>query len=489
MQQAPTVRGPHAVAIGLFLLVWLSVVWFGSNEFNPNSSTRLFAAISLVENHDASIDEFQTLTIDKAVFDHRTYTDKTPGMTLMAMPAVALADALTGDRASNHPSDLYAPDFARFLRLRMQVAVALGSAVLLAFAAVLLLDLATGITGSPRAGLVTALAYALGTPAWGWSTTLFGHAPVGALLIIAAWAVWRGTASEKELGRWRYPVMLGASLGWAIVVELPAALPGAVIGLWALWRTRSLPLDPRLRLGVIAAAAGIAALLPMLAYNQVAFGMWFKVGYQGVVGFDGMKQGWFGLTYPHPDVLVQIVFGPRRGLLFVAPVLILAPFGLARLIAAPATRDLGVMAAALAITVLLYNASYFYWDGGYSTGPRHAMPAMAFLALGVAPLWRGWGRSGRVIISLLLTLSIGINLAIAAAEVTAPDSAAFPLVEPVLRKFVTFEIRTFASDWWGWTPWRGLALYVALALPALWFLFRATSLSEARLRGTLDTVA
>ncbi len=49
------VRGPHNVALGLFALVWLSIVWFGSFEYNPNNATRLFAAISLVENHDATI--------------------------------------------------------------------------------------------------------------------------------------------------------------------------------------------------------------------------------------------------------------------------------------------------------------------------------------------------------------------------------------------------------------------------------------------------
>jgi 4-amino-4-deoxy-L-arabinose transferase-like glycosyltransferase len=234
----PIVRGPHAVAIGLLLLVWLSCIWFGSNPYNPNTATRLFAAISLVEDGDATIDQFQTDTLDKATFNGRLYSDKNPGMTLMAMPAVSLADALSGDRARDHTPGFFNRSLSRFVMIRQQLAVATASAVLLGLASVLLLDLATGITGSPRAGLVTALAYALGTPAWGWSTTLFGHAPVGALLLIAAWAVWRGTSGARELARWRYPLLLGLALGWAIVIELAAALPVAVIGLWAIWRTR-----------------------------------------------------------------------------------------------------------------------------------------------------------------------------------------------------------------------------------------------------------
>lgn len=481
-------RGPHAVALGLFLLVWLSSVWFGSNEYNPNSLTRLLAAVSLVENHDATIDEFAALTSDKAEFAGHVYTDKLPGITLMAMPAVALADALTSDRAGDHAALLYDPGFARFVRIRMQAAVAI-IALVVALAGVLLLDLATGITGSPKAGLVTALAYALGTPVWGWSTTLFGHASVSALLTIAAWAVWRGTGGGQDLRRWRYPVMFGLALGWAIVVELPAVLPGAVIGLWALWRVRHLPVRASARLAAIAAAAGIVVLMPLIAYNEFAFGTWFRVGYQGVVGFDGMKQGLFGLTYPHPQVLAQILGGPRRGLLFVAPILVLAPIGLYGLVRRPATRDLGIMAGALVVTVLLYNASYFYWDGGYSTGPRHSIPAMAFLALGIAPLWQRWGKAGRGAIALLLAVSLAVNLAIAAAEITASDVDPFPLIDPVLRKFLALDVRTLASDWWGWPAGRGLALYVVIALPTLWFLFRATTLSERRVGRSVMPVA
>ncbi|MGH6617550.1 hypothetical protein [Sphingomonas sp.] len=489
------VRGPHAIAIGLFLLVWLSCAWFGSSEYNPNNTTRLFAAISLAQQGDATIDEFQALTIDKAQFGGHYYMDKTPGMTLMALPAMWVADRLAGNRAARPPVTFADPRYEPFMKLRLRLAVATTAAVLIAFAAVLLFDLATGIAGSPRAGLVAALGYAMATPAWGWSTTMFGHAPVGALLLIATWAVWRGTlglrepGAAHELGRWRYPLMVGAALGWAIVVELPAALPGAAIGLWAIWRTRGAPWRQRLALAAIAAAAGLAALTPMLVYNQIAFGMAFKVGYQGVVGFEGMQQGLFGLTYPHVDVLAQIIAGPERGLLWVAPILVLAPFGLVRLIRAPQTRDLGWLAAGVAVTILLYNSSYYYWDGGYSTGPRHSVPALGFLALGLAPLWQAWGRTGRRWIAGLLGLSMVINLAIAAAEITAPQGVRFPVYDPVMTRFLAGDIRTVPSDWWHWKTGFGLAFYLALALPMLWFLFRAASLSSAPSKDSLTPVA
>lgn len=469
-------RAPHALALVLFALVWLSCAWFGSLETNPNNATRLFAAISLAERGDAGIDRFEALTADKARFGGHYYMDKAPGMTLMAVPVVWLANKLTGDRSANYGADFASPGLPRFLRLRLRLAVALGPALLTALAAVLLLDLATGVTANVGAGLVAALGYALGSSVWGWSTTLFGHAPVAALLLIACWAVWRGTSGARESARWRYPLIAGGALGWAVVIEFPAVIGGLAIALWALWRMRALAARARARLIGAATLAGLAALVPLALYNAHAFGSPFTLGYQGVVGFEGMEQGLFGLTYPHVEVLAQIVAGPDRGLAWVAPVLVLAPLGLGYLIRIPQTRDLGWLAAAIVVLVLLYNASYFYWDGGHSTGPRHAIPALGFLALGLAPLWQAWGRTGRRWIAGLLGLSLFVNLAIAAALVTTPHGYHFPVIDPVMVRFFSGEVRSVPGEWWGWPAAGGVALYLAAALPLLWWMVRRASL-------------
>ena len=386
------------------------------------------------------------------------------------------------------------------MQLRLRLAVAMSVAVLTALAAVLLFDLATGITGSPQAGLVTALGYALATPVWGWSTTLFGHAPVGALLLIATWAIWRGTSGEREperaanrwnpairdqardhkeyeaggvseetppaSSRWRYPLIAGGALGWAVIIEYPAVISATPIVLWAIWRTRHLAWPLRARLfGLAAATACITALLPLICYNEIAFGTVFKVGYSGVVGFDGMNQGFFGLTYPKLAVLGEITFGTARGLFWLAPILFLAPYGVARLIRAPETRDLGVLAATITVIVLLYNASYVYWDGGASTGPRHSIPMVGFLALGIAPLWRDWRATGRGWIAGLIGSGMFLNLAVAAVEIAAPSEFPFPLANPILKGFMRGEIHDLPGEYWGWRPAIGLVLWLVIAVP------------------------
>jgi hypothetical protein len=464
----------------LFLLVWFSCGWFGSWEFNPNNATRMYAAVSLVEQGDATIDEFAALTIDRAQFGDHFYTDKAPGMTLMAVPFVALADAVTGDNAEFHRIRNEDPGFNRFIKIRVRLTAVFTSALFVAIAAMLLFDLGRGITGSPAAGLFGAIGYALGSIAWGWATTIFGHAASGAMLVVAVWAVWRGTrtpgGTRAGIG---FAALAGLALGWGAVIEPPSVLEALPIGLWALYRMRGWTWAQRLP--AIAAAAGVAlvAVLPLFAYNAFAFGSPFQSGYAGVTDFAGMQQGFFGLTYPKPQVLWEIVFGPRRGILWVSPVLALAPIGLAWLIRDRRHRDLAVLATVLSILPFLYNAAYYYWDGGHSTGPRHAVPALGFLGLGLAGFWTLLRTPvGKLLAAQLLAVSIAINLMIASAEIAAPDFFEFAVWRSVLlERFAPGYLRTVADEWLGFTPWEGLGIWALVALPLLgpiaWMAWRA----------------
>ncbi|WP_374294740.1 hypothetical protein [Sphingomonas sp.] len=450
---------PGRMRAALFLLIWFSCAWFGSWEFNPNNATRMFAAVAIVEDGSAQIDAFAPMTIDKAMFDGHAYLDKAPGMTLMALPAVWFADRVTGERAADHALAVQDPGFERYMRLRTRIAAATGPALLTAIAAVLLFDMALMVTGSAAGALFASLGYALGTPVWGWSTTIFGHAAVAALFVIAAWGGMRGGV--------RGLAVAGLALGWAAVVEYQAVLAGSVIAVWAIWRAWSKPQAGRAIAVLI--AAGILALLPLLAYNLFAFGTVFRVGYSGVVGFEGMQQGLFGLTVPRMDVLKAILFSVRRGLIWVAPVLALAVPGLCLLVEDRRTRDVGIMAVGVVVIALLVNAAYVYWDGGNSTGPRHAMPLAGLAALGLAALWAELRSTwARVTACAVLALSIAINLVIASAEIMAYGFVPNALRDAVWRdRFVTGQLRTIPNEWWGWSPWEGLALWGVVAVPVI----------------------
>ena len=458
-------------ALVLFVLVWLSGAWFGSSEYNPNNATRLAAAISLVEDGDATIDEYDPVTIDKARFGEHVYMDKAPGMTLMAVPVVWLADRVSGDDAGNYSKSYFGDGIWRFLRVRLRLAAGLGTALLTALAAVALLSLGQAVGGSRAAGLVAALGFALGSPVWGWSTSLFGHAAVASLIVIALEAIRRATLGS---GNARWAAVAGVAIGWSITVELQSVLWAAFLGPWAL--LRAWPLAARWRLIGAAAAGGTAALLPLLAYNWLAFGTPFHVGYSGVVGFEGMNRGLFGLGLPDAALIPRLLFGSYRGLFPVAPVLLAGVFGIAWLIRRPETRGLGLVAAGIAVTALLYNAAYYYWDGGHSTGPRHMIPAVGMLALGLAAVWPMLDtRRERVVFAGLLGISMALNLAIAAADVTAPDIYGFPLTDHILPLFAKGRVRTLGSEYLGWSGHAATLAYLLVALPLLGWLVRNTT--------------
>lgn len=478
-------RTPVWIGAALFVLVWLSCAWFGSWERNPNHAVRLFAAMAIVEEGSATIDRYEALTIDKARFGDHFYSDKAPGMTIMALPAVALANAWTGERGAGFTA-FDDGRFDRFLRLRLWLAAATGPALLTALAAMLVWHMALVVTRSPGAALFAGLGYGLGTPAWGWSTTLFGHAAVAGLLFVAFWAVWRGSNGARV--SLRHAALAGAALGWALVVEHSALLAALPVGLFALWRLRRCGADG-VRAGGVAVLAGAAALLPLVAYNLFAFGTPVRVAYEGVQGFEGMRQGLFGLTYPKLGVLWELLVGRFRGIPWVAPVLVLAPLGCwaaLRRGAETGSRDLWVAAAAAAFVPILVNAAYVYWDGGNSTGPRHAVPALPFLAMALAPAWM-WMREQwlHALALVLLALSAAVNCAIASAEIMAPAWVPDAVHDAVLRdRFWPGYLRTLPSEWWSWTVWQGLALWAVLALPLVIYV---TVTSQALARGRTRT--
>lgn len=455
--------------IALFLFVWASCCWFGSWELNPNSATRLFASVALVERGAATIDRMAPVTIDKSRFGDHYYLDKAPGMTLMALPAVALADALTGTREDAYRADINDPGLGRFYRLRLRIAVAMGPALLTALAAVLLFDMGATLTGSAAAGLFGALGYALGSPIWGWTTTFFGHASVAALYVTALWAVFRGE-------RPRHALVAGLALGGAVAIEYQAVLAGSAIGIWLL--VRVWPTAERWRAIAAFAIGGIVALIPVMIYDLVAFGTVFRIGYSGVVGYAGMQRGLFGLGVPRPEILWEITFGVHKGLFWVAPALVMALPGLMLL----ARRAPGLARSGIAVAgiVLLVNAAYYYWDGGNATGPRHAMPAIGALAIGLAPFWASLRtRRARLIAGAVMALSIALNAVIAAAQILSPPQFLFPIWSVVIRDgFLAGDMRTLPSEWLGWSPWAGFALYAALAIPTLALLARGAVTAE-----------
>jgi hypothetical protein len=379
----------------------------GAPAWNQNS--RFALTQSLVDDRSPVIDRFAATTGDKSQRDGHFYSDKSPGTSLLAVPAYAMYSGvrhLTGGEAPAIEIVPLDPDEAALGRapppgaraagdrlhynvaFRVALYVArVGSVSLLAVAGLaafflIALELARARAPNPsprarRIALASTAVYGLATPAFVYATSLYGHRPAADALVVAfaiAWLAPKARSPSPAAG-----AALGTALGWAVLFEYTAAIPIAILTAW------SIP-----RLGRQAAATMLAAglfwALVLAAYHTWSFGGPFQTGYDHLVDpefAEGMEVR-YGLGAPNAEIALHLLFGSYRGLFFVSPVLLMAAWGLWLV------RPTGValICAALVVYYVALVSGYYMWDGGAATGPRHMLPAVPFLALGLVEAFR-----------------------------------------------------------------------------------------------------
>ncbi len=395
---------PRAWAVALALICSFGF-FVGPPAWNQNS--RLALTRALVERGEVKIDAWQVTTGDKSYREGHFYSDKAPGVSLLATlpyagyygfrrltggeppqvrvipldPAVEAAEQVPAPE-DREPGDVLAYNSAWLVALwlcRMFV-VSVPSVL----AAGLLYLVMLGELGGDRARATwVALLWVLATPALGYACGFYGHQLTGALLISSFALVVLADRRVRDRG---LGLLVGGLLGWAVLAEYTAAVPVVLVLGWASWRRG-------LRFGAWIAVGGLPWALVLAGYHSWAFGAPLKTGYDFVYleeFAEGMAVA-YGIGAPDPRVLAQLLFGSYRGLFYLSPVLLLAAWGLGlRWASPPASAEaLGRGDLALATGIIAYylllNSGYYMWDGGASLGPRHAVPMLGFLAIGLGP--------------------------------------------------------------------------------------------------------
>lgn len=385
-------------------LVFLSFTYFyEGGGWNQNSRFDLLRAI--VERHTLQIDAYHENTQDKAHLRGHYYSDKAPGLVFLAVPfALAARPALrTAGIDPESPRGEFALSY-----LVTVFAVALPTAL----AAVCLFFLALRFGCCLSAAAFAAVVMSLGTPIWAYASLFWAHAVVGVCLLFGFAAALRLRESTEGRADFSWALLAGLAAGWATVTEYPAAPASAMVALFAV--TQAWPRGTAARWRVLAGVgigAGISAVV-LFSYLHAAFGGFRpSYSYYDPNSFSFMQQqGYMGLTYPHPDRLLKLLFGCSRGLFFASPVLLPAPVGLWWLWKKQHEAGAALVAAAIAVYYFLFNASFYWWKAGLTFGPRYAGAAIPIACLGVAVGWRyattRWRRVllGLALVSIFLTL-------------------------------------------------------------------------------------
>jgi hypothetical protein len=371
-----------------------------------------FDQVKAFSKGQPEIDQWQWNTNDKAWVDGHFYSVKSPGTAaLTTLPYMAIK-ALDGDklaraavdnenRTAHHkwysdnvvPLENYGYDVERGLRVQAIVqhdtpivwALTLIAAVIPAVLMLLCVRWAAD-RFIPGYGTAAAITLGLGTVVMTFAAEFFSHV-ISAGLAFAAFCV---LMKERDGPLRTRPVALAGMLaGLAVSFEFQAGLAGIVLFGYALSRRLDWP-----RRAAAYAAGAVAGALPTLAFNAWAFGNPLKLAYSDAVAFPGRSghdvlglnsDGFFGITVPRFDSAFDLLFA-GRGLVVMTPIIVMSVVGvflMRRKHRAEANTILAVAAV-----YFIYNSGYWLPYGGGTPGPRFLIPALPFVALGLAYAYR-----------------------------------------------------------------------------------------------------
>jgi hypothetical protein len=370
-----------------------------------------YAQVRAFASGEAQIDRWQWETKDKAWVDGHFYSVKAPGLPALTLPVYMALDAvgaksLAHEAAANaaradaprwtpnrHPDlSQYGFSPARAHRVEVRIengtpivwALTLVGAVLPAIALLLLVRWAAERI-EPGYGTAAAITLGLGTIVMTFAAEYFTHVAAAALGFGAFALLFREREGPLRIG---LVAAAGLAAGLAVSFEYPLGLLGTILFAYALARPQ------RLKRGAAYVTGALVGAAPALAFNLWALGSPLRFAYSNAVAVQGANGhavlglndgGFFGIDLPRPGAALDLLLA-SRGLVTLTPVIVMAIVGVVLLRRRRPAE--GNVIAAVAIVYFLYNAGYWLPFGGGSPGPRFLIPALPFLALGLATAYK-----------------------------------------------------------------------------------------------------
>ncbi len=322
---------------------------------NPQDTTRYELTRHIVLHHTLTIEPD---LFDRAVYGGHTYSDKAPGMSFLAVPPFVFERALGVARA---PRDWGPKGDLSLWGIRVAT-----SGLLFLLAALLVGRAAEALV--PGTGVATLATFGTATLAAPLAPTFFEHGAAAFFALAGFLLAWRQT-------RWWLLALAGLGLGIGVLFQYSVAVIVLVVAVYTAVQTGR-------RVGWLV-LGGLAPLVLLGAYDRAAFGSPFHLSYRYVANryAEVQHSGFFGIGVPTLSGLHAVLFGDR-GLLLLSPVLAAAAFGL-YLMWRQGHRAEALVCSVVTIAFVLVDAAYFIPYGGNSPGPRFAVPALPFLALGL----------------------------------------------------------------------------------------------------------
>jgi hypothetical protein len=366
-----------------------------------NVDSRLLTVYAIVEHGSLRADAWKGETGDYATINGHTYSDKAP------LSSFLVAPFYWGWRVHEH----FRPQSYRDHEAANHLAIVVASAIPFALFAALVFARVRRRARTPRAAVWIALMAVCGTCLLNYGGFFLGHM-MAAMLFIAAYRL----AVDRE----RSFLFAGFLGSCAVLTEYTLVLTQVIVCAYLL-----LGPDRWRRFGLYVGGA-VPGAIGMFVYNRIVTGKFTDFPYSHVPDSWAPMQTAFGLRLPDPSAAWELLFGQYRGLAFYAPTLLLFLPLIALRFDGPRRRRNLVLFLSTAYVVLI--SSYFKWDGGWCTGPRHLAP---IIALGT---YEGAGalaaiRRGRVMFTLLAVWGALVAVCASATDCIPPETWKAPAFE------------------------------------------------------------
>ncbi|MDD5688054.1 MAG: hypothetical protein PHE88_09520 [Elusimicrobia bacterium] len=375
----------------VLIILFFSYLLFLPPTSDDNERSRLALTYSIVDTHTFNIDKYEKLTIDKAYKDGHYYTDKAPGISLLAVPVYAVLRIFNFPPA---PKPAYRYIFAVLFS-------AIPTIILVFYIYKFLLS----ITIEEKTAKLILIAYSLATIAFPFSLVFYPYQIVSLYLFISFFLIF-------NKNNYFYSGLL---CGLAIISDY-TVIPVFLYFTVYIYCTNKKSIGKYLT-GII------PSLLILGIYNKLCFGNPFLIGYnyESVSQFRSeMSKGLFGITTFNFNNFFKITISSYRGLFFYSPWLIFVFLGVKTFYST--YKKEFFLFSTIIIYFFILCASYWNINGGEIIGPRILLPMLPFLVVfaGFAKKTRG--------LYLLILLSFIIIFSVVSSDIHLPEGEYNPLI-------------------------------------------------------------
>jgi hypothetical protein len=425
----PFEKRSRSFYLPLFLLFFITYAYFFQGG-GWNQNARLCLTRSLIDYGTFAIDRCRedapgmgwVNTGDWAYYDGHYYSNKSPGLSFLAVPFFAAARGtltrfIPGDPGRQVLLSAYASTVCTVGALSALLCLLIFSVFHRVFSM------------SATAAMALTVLFGFGTLAFSYSTTFYCHQPAACCSLLAfvlAMDIRYGASLRKNM----MAMLAGFSAALAVLIEPSTMIMLAVIAFCLVSVREGRSYIPLFVLGCVLPGAVLGW------YNYACFGhpLASSYNYSNDLVMWKVEGTLFGL----PDVrrFYELLISPYRGLLFSSPVLLMAVPGILISLGRRQWRSALLFCALISGVFILFIAGFHAWHGGSAAGPRYLLPMFPFLYL-IAGM--SFARFPKLFL-LLGAASLLINLSITVVGNEIPRDNRNPLVDVVARNLLAGKV-------------------------------------------------